>query len=183
MRGQLGHRVWPALVGTITLLVAVAGWALSSGLRETLRERTLDYLLPLLNSPIPAGQVVVVDINHATLESVGPWPWPRTRLARLLAAVAANKPVVIGLDVLGSAKTDNIYHAGWAWAGGAVPCSSPRTSAANHWPCAGRQGQGRCALAKPRVFVKPRKISVSAGLRGGYVDSNAAIAKFKLGHS
>src|SRR6185436_1351494 len=24
-----------------------------------------------------------------------------------------------GLDVLGSPKTDNMYHAGWAWAGGA----------------------------------------------------------------
>ena len=26
-----------------------------------------------------------------------------------------------GLDVLGSPKTDNMYHAGWAWAGDALP--------------------------------------------------------------
>jgi adenylate cyclase len=101
MRRQLGHRAWPTLVGAITVFVAVAGWVFSSsGLRETLRERTLDYLLPLLPSPMPAGQVVVVDIDRATLETFGPWPWPRTRLARLLAAVAASKPAVIGLDML-----------------------------------------------------------------------------------
>ncbi len=101
MRGQLGRGVWPALVGTITVLVAVAGWAFSSSsLRETLRERTLDYLLSLLASPMPAGQVVVVDIDRATLEMAGPWPWPRTRLAHLLAAVAASKPAVMGLDML-----------------------------------------------------------------------------------
>jgi hypothetical protein len=48
MRRRLGHRVRPALVGAIAVLVAVAAWTFSpSGLRETLRERTLDYLLPL----------------------------------------------------------------------------------------------------------------------------------------
>jgi adenylate cyclase len=102
MRRRLGHRVWPALVGAIAVLVAVAAWTFSpSGLRETLRERTLDYLLPLLAPAGPAEPAVtVVDIDRATLKTVGPWPWPRTRLARLLAAVAANKPAVIGLDVL-----------------------------------------------------------------------------------
>src|SRR5262249_51621166 len=35
-----------------------------------------------------------------TLETVGPWPWPRTRLAHLLAVLAASKPAVIGLDML-----------------------------------------------------------------------------------
>src|SRR6266480_2763374 len=100
MRLRVGHHVLPALVGCIAVFVAVAAWTLSpSGLREILRERTLDSLLPLL---APAGRakpaVTVVDIDRATLEAVGPWPC--TRLARLLAAVAANKPVVIGLDVL-----------------------------------------------------------------------------------
>jgi len=35
-----------------------------------------------------------------------------------------------GLDVLGSAKTDNMYHAGWAWAG-AVPYQSTKLIAAH----------------------------------------------------
>jgi adenylate cyclase len=96
------HRIWPTLVGAIVLILAVAAWSSSPlGFRETLRERSLDYLIPLLTPPIPAEPAVtVVDIDRATLEIVGPWPWPRTRFARLLAAVAAAKPAVIGLDVL-----------------------------------------------------------------------------------
>src|SRR5262249_55115943 len=96
----LGRRVWPALVGATAVLFTVAGWAFSpSGLRETLRERTLDHVLPLL-APAPPAEpaVVVVDIDRETLETIGPWPWPRTRLARLLAAVAARKPAGIGPD-------------------------------------------------------------------------------------
>ena len=47
-----------------------------------------------------------------------------------------------GLDALGSPKTDNMYHAGWAWAGSTPynpPSSSARTSAApaSRWPSPG----------------------------------------------
>jgi adenylate cyclase len=97
-----GLHVWPALVGAVAVLLLLAAWTFSlSGLRESARERMLDYLIPLLVRQIPAEPaVLVVDIDRATLETVGPWPWPRTRLAQLLAAVAAGKPAVIGLDVL-----------------------------------------------------------------------------------
>ena len=102
MRLRLDQRVWPAMVGIVVLLVLLAAWTSSPlGLRESLRERALDQLLPLASPPRPAEPaVMVIDIDRATLERVGPWPWPRTRLARLLAAVAAAKPAVIGLDVL-----------------------------------------------------------------------------------
>ena len=48
-----------------------------------------------------------------------------------------------GLDVLGSPKTENMYHAGWAWAAARLtnpPNSSPRTSAARaiRWQSGGR---------------------------------------------
>jgi arylsulfatase A-like enzyme len=47
-----------------------------------------------------------------------------------------------GLDVLGSPETDNMYHAGWAWAGSPPtrrPSWSPPTLVARAipWPCAG----------------------------------------------
>ena len=102
MRIRLDQRVWPAVVGIVVLLVLLAAWTSSPlGLRESLRERALDQLLPLASPSRPAEPaVMVIDIDRATLERVGPWPWPRTRLARLLAAVAAAKPAVIGLDVL-----------------------------------------------------------------------------------
>jgi adenylate cyclase len=102
MRNPLDRRLWPALAGVAAALLLTAMWALSPpGVRQGLRERTFDQLLPLLGIPARSDpRVIVVDIDRATIEKVGPWPWPRTKLAQLLGAVAAAKPSAIGLDVL-----------------------------------------------------------------------------------
>jgi CHASE2 domain-containing sensor protein/nitrogen-specific signal transduction histidine kinase len=44
--------------------------------------------------------VVVVSIDDASLQEVGRWPWSRSKLAELVRAVAAQKPSVIGIDIL-----------------------------------------------------------------------------------
>lgn len=43
--------------------------------------------------------VTVVAIDENSLAAFGQWPWPRTRLAALVDAIAANGPVAIGLDI------------------------------------------------------------------------------------
>jgi adenylate cyclase len=49
---------------------------------------------------IPAAQpVTIVEIDEETLAAVGQWPWPRNRLAGLIDAIAALKPLAIGLDI------------------------------------------------------------------------------------
>src|SRR6201996_1181162 len=49
---------------------------------------------------IPAAQpVTIVEIDEETLATVGQWPWPRNRLANLIDAIAALKPLAIGLDI------------------------------------------------------------------------------------
>ncbi|RKP55834.1 CHASE2 domain-containing protein [Pararobbsia silviterrae] len=49
---------------------------------------------------IPASQpVTIVEIDDRTLAEVGQWPWPRNRLAALIDAIAAQRPVAIGLDI------------------------------------------------------------------------------------
>ncbi|WP_175147660.1 CHASE2 domain-containing protein [Paraburkholderia ultramafica] len=46
-----------------------------------------------------AQPVTIVEIDEETLASVGQWPWPRNRLAVLIDAIAAHKPLAIGLDI------------------------------------------------------------------------------------
>jgi adenylate cyclase len=71
------------------------------GLRDGLRERTLDRLLPVLPLRDAVGPgVAIVDIDRETLARLGPWPWPRARLARVVRAVAAGRPAALGLDIL-----------------------------------------------------------------------------------
>ncbi|MFM0341458.1 CHASE2 domain-containing protein [Paraburkholderia fungorum] len=49
---------------------------------------------------IPTAQpVTIVEIDEETLATVGQWPWPRNRLANLVDALAALKPLAIGLDI------------------------------------------------------------------------------------
>jgi adenylate cyclase len=94
-----GH---PVIAGCAVLAVLLAAWTLSPGsLRFTLRERVLDLLLPLvLRAAATDPGVVVVDIDRVALARFGPWPWPRGRMAELVAAVAAERPSVIGIDIL-----------------------------------------------------------------------------------
>jgi adenylate cyclase len=49
---------------------------------------------------VPTTQpVIIVEIDDKTLEAVGQWPWPRNRLAALVDAIDAQKPLAIGLDI------------------------------------------------------------------------------------
>ena len=44
--------------------------------------------------------VVIVEIDDATLEALGQWPWPRNYLAALIDAITALKPAAVGLDII-----------------------------------------------------------------------------------
>lgn len=44
--------------------------------------------------------VVIVAIDEASIQSVGNWPWPRSRLAELIARIKEGNPAVIGIDLL-----------------------------------------------------------------------------------
>jgi serine phosphatase RsbU (regulator of sigma subunit)/CHASE2 domain-containing sensor protein len=45
-------------------------------------------------------QVIIVDIDEASLTALGQWPWPRTRLARLIDATHRMGALAVGLDLL-----------------------------------------------------------------------------------
>src|SRR5689334_6738492 len=91
-----------ALLGPACLLVLLAAWLFAPGsTRFVLRERALDLLLPLVSRTAPVEPaVVIVDIDRAALARFGPWPWPRGRIAEIVAAAAAGKPAVAAPDIL-----------------------------------------------------------------------------------
>jgi adenylate cyclase len=88
----------PVMAGAAALGLSLGLWCLSPVIiRNTLRERALD-LLPA-RAVLP-GRLVIVDIDRAALQRFGPWPWPRAQFARLMEVVAAQKPAVVGVDIL-----------------------------------------------------------------------------------
>jgi serine phosphatase RsbU (regulator of sigma subunit)/CHASE2 domain-containing sensor protein len=53
-------------------------------------------VVPLERTTAPA---IVVAIDEVSLARFGQWPWPRTRMAQLIDAIAQYQPAAIGLDV------------------------------------------------------------------------------------
>jgi len=55
----------------------------------------------LISPRVPTKRpVVIVDIDDASLDAQGQWPWPRTLIARLVSDITARSAVAIGFDVV-----------------------------------------------------------------------------------
>jgi len=66
------------------------------GLRNALFD-AYQRIFPRERRTAPA---VIVAIDESALERYGQWPWPRTRVARLIEQIAATHPAAIGVDLL-----------------------------------------------------------------------------------
>jgi adenylate cyclase len=99
------RRPAPALTGaTILALLLIGIVVIPQAARAILRDTAFDIVLDadrrMWGPPQGELPVVVVDIDHPSIEAHGAWPWPRERMARLVEAVAAGYPAAIAIDVL-----------------------------------------------------------------------------------
>ena len=58
---------------------------------------TYQSMAPRQMQPLP---IVIVDIDETSVAALGQWPWPRTRLARLIEAIHQLGARAIGLDMI-----------------------------------------------------------------------------------
>lgn len=83
-----------ALIGTITVVLALE-W------RGTVSFDNLVYdRLSSLSRPSADDNILLVNIDEASLAQLGKWPWPRETHARMVEKLAAAKPRSILLDIL-----------------------------------------------------------------------------------
>lgn len=95
----------PLMAGMLSALAVIGGIALlPAGFRQGIEAQAEDALMRLatpLAPPSPAApEIVVIDIDAATLRLQGPWPWPREKLAQLVERLEAAKPRAVALDML-----------------------------------------------------------------------------------
>lgn len=94
----------PVLAGLLAgLALILLAQLVPSAWRESLRERVFDLMLGATapwRPAAPEAKVAFVAIDTASLAAIGPWPWPRETLARLVAAVNEAKPAAIAVDIL-----------------------------------------------------------------------------------
>ncbi len=90
----------PALaVAAVSAVFIGVALSLASGLPASIDLPVRDAFLRFLPSRSPAG-VAVVAIDEDALDVVGPWPWPRARLAELVDAVRLGGSRGLAVDVL-----------------------------------------------------------------------------------
>src|SRR5882762_6745871 len=67
---------------------------------EEIRVRTFDTFQRIDPRVKTARPVTIVDINEESLAKLGQWPWPRTRIADMIANLTKLGAVVIAFDVI-----------------------------------------------------------------------------------
>jgi len=83
----------------IFLLLGLHAW--NPLLVEAARLKVFDqYMRIKPRQPMQPSPVVIVDIDEASLEEVGQWPWPRTVFARLIDQLAEMGAAAIAFDVI-----------------------------------------------------------------------------------
>jgi len=87
---------WWRIAGVAAAVVAVCSF---SDVTRSLDNQLYDRAIGLVRPP-PSDRIVLVEIDNASLNQLGRWPWPRQIHARMLDRIAAVKPTAIGYDVL-----------------------------------------------------------------------------------
>ena len=67
---------------------------------QQLNRMSYDLMLRRLGEKSPHPNVLIVDVDEASLTRYGQWPWPRHLVARLLDIVRDGKPDAVGIDIL-----------------------------------------------------------------------------------
>ena len=89
-----------AAVSALSVLVMALVSAVWSPQLHQWEERLASRTWSLANSDATERRVVVVDIDEKSTQALGPWPWPRERVATLLSALDAYNVNLKVVDVL-----------------------------------------------------------------------------------
>jgi CHASE2 domain-containing sensor protein/signal transduction histidine kinase len=96
---RLGLRAlveWTVLVALAALLtLGAVRWNVVARLDAALYDTVLT-----LHGHAARDDIVIVAIDDQSLDAVGRWPWPRSRLADLVARIGQARPRAIGIDIL-----------------------------------------------------------------------------------
>ena len=101
MRGPVRFTTLPAILAGVVLTLlggAISAW--SPPLANSLEGKVYDSFLRSSPRHPASGRIAIVDLDEASLERLGQWPWPRYRIARLLERIREDGATAVGLDMV-----------------------------------------------------------------------------------
>lgn len=101
MSERLGNRFY---IGLAVVLALVAVYALVTEMNVGMKQQAYDLIIKnRFNTPAPDPDIVLIDIDEASLEAMAPqygrWPWSRAVMAELTEALARARPRAIVFDI------------------------------------------------------------------------------------
>lgn len=98
------------LYGAILTLITSFLYITQRSFVETLELKFYDLRAALRQSDKASKEIAIVEIDDGSLAKLGRWPWPRSRMAKLLEYLTQEpaKPKVIGFDILLSEPEQNL---------------------------------------------------------------------------
>ena len=91
----------PALFfGLGIMALFLAFWFVRLPFLDALDLKYYDVMMKFRGSPESASNIVMVDIDDASIDKLGRWPWPRSLVAQGIDRINAGGPKVIGLNLL-----------------------------------------------------------------------------------
>lgn len=96
MPGRLERNLTAVAGGMAVLTLVISNGAAVASLRE----RLFDAIASFGASSLRDVRPIVIDIDRSTIARIGPWPWSRDKLARLIGEIAAAGPKAVALDIL-----------------------------------------------------------------------------------
>jgi adenylate cyclase len=95
-----GWRSW-AIVAALSLFVAlVVAGSDRLGFFQKLNLQGYDFLVYMQEAESPSNDIVFVDFDEETVHKYNAFPLPRPLVAKVIEAISAGEPKVIGLDVI-----------------------------------------------------------------------------------
>jgi adenylate cyclase len=94
------RRLLPTVLGLLLVLALVALRIADPYPLQVARDVAFDTFQRIKPRTGPEGPVRVVDIDEASLKTIGQWPWPRSKLATLTDRLTQLGAAAIGYDIL-----------------------------------------------------------------------------------
>ena len=91
----MNRRIW--LAGLVALLAATLVSAVAG---DAMRRPLFDLWQRMAPRDLSGTRVHLVLIDSESIAQVGPWPWPRYHIGRLVEKIAASHPKAIGFDII-----------------------------------------------------------------------------------
>src|SRR5262245_2180125 len=92
-------------LGTMVLVLVL--FVVSVPVLDLIELKTYDVRMVSRGSRPASPAIVLAAIDEKSLNQEGRWPWPRTKMARLIEALSKDKPKVIGFDIVFSEPNQN----------------------------------------------------------------------------